>query len=224
MEEGTQVAYSLQPLEDLHLKSEGIFDGARNSNVEAIPQGNPLYVSMFTVAAIFVLLISAINYTNLTTARAFRVEQKRSVWRKAIGAMRNNLVGQFLFESLMITCDLVCACCSHIESHTTGLQQLRQQATFAGFQNRLQVLADRNCIRDHDRPALWKLWRFVVVGTEAIGIIERPEDQEQPRSFRETESCRFSSSPISIVMIIATIVLFLQVKFLNNTDLDSIET
>ena len=69
-EEGTTLYYTLQPLRDVHLYSADIVDGARNSNVESIAQGNPLYIKVFSIAAIFVLLIAGINYTNLTTARA----------------------------------------------------------------------------------------------------------------------------------------------------------
>ena len=67
---GTSFSFSLQPLKDIHLKSKNIVDGARNSNVEAIPQGSTFYIKIFSFIALFVLLIAGINYMNLTTARA----------------------------------------------------------------------------------------------------------------------------------------------------------
>lgn len=94
---GTTLAYSLQPLRDMHLYSEGITDGGRNSNVDSIPLGNPLYVTVFSVTALFVLMIAGINYTNLTTARASGRVKEIGV-RKAIGAVRGNLIRQFLVE------------------------------------------------------------------------------------------------------------------------------
>ncbi|HTF16637.1 MAG TPA: ABC transporter permease, partial [Chryseolinea sp.] len=102
LEPGTILSHSMQPLKDIHLKSAGIADGARNSNVDSIPQGNPVYITVFSFTAIFVLLIAGINYTNLTTARASSRLKEIGV-RKAIGAVRGNLVKQFLVESLITT-------------------------------------------------------------------------------------------------------------------------
>jgi putative ABC transport system permease protein len=102
LEPGTSLFYRLQPLNEVHLKSEGIIDGARNSNVDSIPQGNPVYVTIFSFTALFVLLIAGINYTNLATARAASRLKEIGV-RKAIGAVRGNLIGQFLVESLLTT-------------------------------------------------------------------------------------------------------------------------
>ena len=99
---GTTFSFSLQPLKDIHLKSENIVDGGKNSNVEAIAQGNPLYIKIFSFVALFILLIAGINYMNLTTARASSRLKEIGV-RKTIGAFKSHLIKQFLFESLLVT-------------------------------------------------------------------------------------------------------------------------
>ena len=99
---GTSFSFSLQPLKDIHLKSADIADGARNSNVEAIPQGNVAYVRIFLIVGLFVLLIAGINYMNLTTTRASSRLKEIGV-RKTIGALGNNLFKQFLLESFIVT-------------------------------------------------------------------------------------------------------------------------
>ena len=101
-EQGTSLSFSLQSLTDVHLHSENIVDGARNSNVEAISKGSMMYINIFAIVAVFVLLIGCINYMNLTTARASNRLKEIGV-RKSIGAFRSHLVKQFLFESLLVT-------------------------------------------------------------------------------------------------------------------------
>ncbi|HTF30996.1 MAG TPA: FtsX-like permease family protein [Flavitalea sp.] len=101
-EPGTSFSFSLQPLKDMHLKSENIIDGARNTNVDAIPKGSMFYVKLFSFIALFVLLIAGINYINLTTARASSRLKEIGV-RKTIGAGRGDLIRQFLLESILVT-------------------------------------------------------------------------------------------------------------------------
>lgn len=83
----------LQPVTDIHLKS----------NLEAEIQANGSMTTVITLAAIalFILLIACINYMNLATARS--AGRAREVgMRKVLGAERGQLVRQFLGESMVM--------------------------------------------------------------------------------------------------------------------------
>jgi putative ABC transport system permease protein len=59
------------------------------------------YVNMFTLIAVFILVIACINFMNLATARSERRAREVGI-RKSVGSKRKDLVFQFLGESIMI--------------------------------------------------------------------------------------------------------------------------
>jgi putative ABC transport system permease protein len=60
------------------------------------------YVRLFSIVALFILLIACINFMNLSTARSVKRAKEIGV-RKVVGAVRSALVQQFISESLLIT-------------------------------------------------------------------------------------------------------------------------
>ncbi|MDX1531688.1 MAG: ABC transporter permease, partial [Rhodothermales bacterium] len=84
----------LQPLTDIHLHSRLDF--------EIRPNSDDLYVYVFSVIAVFVLLTACINFMNLSTVRSMS-RAKEVGMRKAVGAFKGQLVGQFLSESVLLS-------------------------------------------------------------------------------------------------------------------------
>ncbi len=91
---------SLQPLTDIHLKSNHLSNDLKYENSDTISPGNSLYVNMFSFLAIFVLIIASINYSNLAAARSIR-RSKETGMRKVLGSSRLQLAGYFFSESLI---------------------------------------------------------------------------------------------------------------------------
>ncbi|MCD6598550.1 MAG: ABC transporter permease [Bacteroidales bacterium] len=63
--------------------------------------GNVQYVYIFSILAIFVLLIACINFMNLSTARSVNRSNEIGV-RKVVGAFRKNIITQFFGESILM--------------------------------------------------------------------------------------------------------------------------
>jgi len=84
---------SIQPLTDIHLYSH-----FRN---DVDGQGNIQYVRIFALVAVFIVFIACINFMNLATALS-GARAKEVGLRKTIGALRKQLVFQFMGESILL--------------------------------------------------------------------------------------------------------------------------
>jgi putative ABC transport system permease protein len=85
--------YHLQPISDIHLKSNLRYDAKNN--------GSLARVRIFSIVGLIVLLLACINYINLTTAGAIKRAKETSV-RKLVGATRGQLVRRFFMETLLV--------------------------------------------------------------------------------------------------------------------------
>ena len=90
----TGFQFRLQPIEDIHLRS--------SIRWELEPTGNMGYVYIMSAAAFFILLIACFNFMTLSTARSMERSGEVGV-RKAVGAHRGQLLGQFVGESILIS-------------------------------------------------------------------------------------------------------------------------
>ncbi|QEC65976.1 FtsX-like permease family protein [Panacibacter ginsenosidivorans] len=86
--------FSLQPVTDIHLHA--------NTKYELEPNGDIQYVYIFSALAIFILLLACVNFTNLSTARAVKRSREVGI-RKVMGSIKKQLIFQFLTESVLFT-------------------------------------------------------------------------------------------------------------------------
>lgn len=85
--------YMLHNLTDLYFQSSVVSQIGVNGNI------NQVYT--FSVVAFLILVIACVNFINLSTARATR-RAKEVGLRKVLGALKPQLIGQFITESVLI--------------------------------------------------------------------------------------------------------------------------
>ncbi|MBC7828349.1 MAG: ABC transporter permease [Chitinophagaceae bacterium] len=214
---GTSFSFSLQSLTDIHLNSKNVVDGARNSNVEAIAQGNPLYIKIFSFVALFILLIAGINYMNLTTARASSRLKEIGV-RKTIGAFQSHLIKQFLLESLIVTAISFIIALIVVNLLLPAFNHFTHKQLSLGLStdSRIWLLAIAfvaiSSLLAGSYPALL-LSRFKPV------LLLKGLQRQNKSDLSLRKGLVVFQFTISVIMIIGTMVLFLQVRYLNNTSL-----
>ncbi|MDJ1470531.1 ABC transporter permease [Xanthocytophaga flava] len=93
-QKGNSIGLFLQPLTDIHLHSNFLYDLS--------PAGNIQYIYIFSAIALFMVLIACINFMNLSTAGAAKRAREVGM-RKVLGSVKSELIGQFLLESILLT-------------------------------------------------------------------------------------------------------------------------
>ncbi len=86
--------FTLQPLTGIHLYS--------HTKYELEPNGDIQYVYIFSVLAIFILLLACVNFTNLSIARSVKRAKEVGV-RKVMGSGKFQLIKQFLSASMLMS-------------------------------------------------------------------------------------------------------------------------
>lgn len=83
----------LQPITDIHLKSNILY--------ELRPPGNRNYIILIGCFAVFIIVITLFNYANLSLALKSKQSKAIGVC-KALGAMNSSIAGQFVLEGVLL--------------------------------------------------------------------------------------------------------------------------
>ena len=133
----------LQPFERSYL--HGNFENGKEAG------GRIRYVRLFSLAAVFLLLIACINFMNMATARASRRSKEVGI-RKTNGAARSSLISQFMIESFLITLISLALAIQLSEGILPYFRELTGKSLYLNFLD----------------PSLWALLGMVGIGTALL--------------------------------------------------------
>jgi putative ABC transport system permease protein len=199
----------LQKITDIHLHSQ--LDSEIESN------GNINNVHMMSVIGLFITLIACFNFINLSTARATK-RAKEVGLRKVAGAFRSQLVAQYLSESVLVALFALILSFGFSFLSLQWLNDFTGKALIMNFWNDqllfifLVVFALLLGIFAGIYPA------FVISSFKTVSILKG-----QPGSAKEKGVLRkalvVTQFAISIILIIATLITFQQLQFMNDREL-----
>ena len=205
-----KMTLSLQPITDIHFYSNDI-EG------DSGKKGNITYIYVFSIIAIFILFIACINYMNLTTAR-FANRAKEIAVRKVAGASRGVLVRQFLSETFLMTAIAFIISCGVVNLLLPSFNAFTEKHLTFGL--------------DSD----YRLWMGLALTLLVVGFLSGIypalfQSRLKPLQLFKSKislgkgnlSLRRSlvvfQFAISIVMIIVTMMVYMQMKYINSKDL-----
>ncbi|MGB2908839.1 MAG: ABC transporter permease [Candidatus Aminicenantaceae bacterium] len=206
---GGTLSSRLQPLKSIHLHS--------NLQHEISPNSDIKYVTIFSVIAVFILLIACVNFMNLATARSAG-RAKEVGLRKVVGANRHQIIVQFLGEALLFTfiavlislilLVLALPAFNTLTGKSLDLENLRSLALLGLVIFILFFVG----ISSGSYPA------FIISRYQPAAVLRRTERTGSGRSLLRKGLVIFQFS-ISITLIVATAVVLDQLDFLRNRKL-----
>jgi putative ABC transport system permease protein len=199
----------LQPLKDIHLRSHFKFDMEGHGDIR--------YVYIFTLTAMFILMIACINFMNLATARSAGRAKEVGI-RKVVGARRGHVIRQFFGESMLLA--LV----------SSAAAMVIVKLVLPSFNNLAQKPLSLNFRPD---PALYLGLLGIIVFTGLLAgsypalylSSFRPIKVLRGRFLAGKKGSRFRKAlvvlqfSLSILLIIGTLVVGHQIRYMKNANL-----
>ncbi len=205
---GFKLGLTIKPLRDIYFATDALD--------RSVKHGNKKMVYIFMSVAILILIIACINFINLATARA--TDRSKEVGlRKVLGAVRGQLVSQFMMESVLYA---TVAC---ILSIAAVKLLMPAYTTLLGY----------------ELPSFWNnplIYAFIIGVILIVGLLAGSYPALLLSSFKPIESLRGKlrrgnsgaffrkglvvfQFGISVLLIICVVIIMSQMNYVRSTDL-----
>jgi putative ABC transport system permease protein len=203
------LVFYLQPLASIHLSPNYMMDAEVNGDGKA--------VRFLLIIGFFIVVIAWINYINLSTARA--IERAKEVGiRKTLGSLRRQLIGQFLFESLLINTlatilalGLILACLP-VFNAVAGMNMNLSLLTTGSFWSTLALIFAGGTLLSGIYPA------FVLSSFKPITVLKGKLTTSSHGSFLR-QALVIGQFSASVLLMVGTFTVYRQLHFMQEQDL-----
>lgn len=176
--------------------------------------GKMEYVRLFSVIAIFILLIACINFMNLSTAKASRRLKEIGI-KKVMGARRPQLIFQFLTESILLAAFAMILAIVIVWGLLPQFNQLTGKEIRLGYEPglilKLLIIVLITGLASGSYPAIY------LSGFKPISILKGKFRSSFADVFSRKSLIVFQFA-LSSLLIVAVIVVYQQIHFIQKTD------
>ena len=201
----------LQPLEDIHLHSNFSFDRALTTNI--------YWIYFLSAIAFIVMLLAWVNYINLSSARSFDRAKEVGI-RKVLGSHRSQLIFQFLLESVILNILAIAIGFYLLQLLSPLLQQYFdfpfEMAELLSFSPLFLLLILGFFFTGAIISSLYPAFFL-----SKIKVVNALKNQIQPvkKGFGMQKAMVVFQFAVSLVMLIATFVVFKQTAYMQSQSL-----
>jgi putative ABC transport system permease protein len=202
----------LQPLKDIHLRSNYQMD------LDNYQKSSITYVYIFSLIALWILMIACINFVNLATAQSSK-RAKEVGMRKVIGADKTDIIKQFLGESILLSFIALIFALALVELFLPAFNTLSGKDIKLDFSNNIFIilgvigLALITGILSGSYPSLFLSSFKPVDILRGISKIGKNHGAYIRKILIIAQFC------FTIMLIIATTVIYSQLRYIRNRDL-----
>jgi putative ABC transport system permease protein len=211
-------AYKGYPFKDRYIPTKLTsmhLSPAMNEDVGA--KGNKIYLYLFAIVAFIVLLFACVNYMNLAIARSIRRAREVGL-RKVVGAVKRQVIGQFLGESIIISfvslvlaiggSALLLPVFERLAGQKIGINLLTNPWLIIGLFITMLLVG----VFSGSYPA------FVMSSVKPIDVL-RGKMTGRIAGFKLQRVLIVVQYAASIIMLVGSLVIYRQIEFMKNKDL-----
>ncbi len=199
----------LQTITDIHLKSDYEHD--------IQPHGDITHVYIFIVIAFVILVIAAINFMNLSTARSANRAREVGI-RKVNGARKSMLIIQFISESVIYSLMALILALMLTDFLLPGFSRLMNRELYFSITQNTNYFLIFLAISILIGIAAGLYPAFYLSNFKAIKVLKGEVTRGKSGAFFRNILVVVQFT-ISVVLIIGTIIVFQQISYINNKDL-----
>lgn len=200
----------LQPLTDIRLYS--------NLRAELEPNGDIAYVYIFSAIAVFILLIACINFMNLATAQSAQ-RTKEVGMRKVVGAVRAELIKQFLIESICLSLLALIIACILIEASLPLLNSIVNKQIEIDYANNLSFVAMMLGLALVTGVGAGCYPAFFLSASRPIESLMSKTSGGGKAAIILRQGLVIFQFAISVILVVCTTVVYYQMQFVRNKNL-----
>jgi putative ABC transport system permease protein len=203
--------FGLQPLKHIHLDKLGYKEH------KMIRKGNMFHVQIYTIIALFIIVLAIINFITLSTARS-EARAKEVGVRKANGATRGQLIWQFLTESTLLSIIALIFAFILVSIFSKSFNDLLEIKTAHSFVGIVFVLLSTFIFTIIIGLIAGSYPAFFFSSYEPVNVLKR-QPLEKIKGMTIRNSLVVFQFMFSMVLIISSIFVYKQLVYIQNKDL-----